>query len=613
VRLSFSGPPSVPDKVIAVPANWPGQWLDGAGNKLQGSGLTVAPGATAAWYFLRQNIDWDGQVYENDAVSLPTSPPPDSFKLSLSFDGFSSPWTVSKPLVAHKNPTSSGSYLYPAHFDDLRAGEFWFTGSNTHATGALGSQLFAYDMIVMAWDPAIGGANKILPGMSGAKNEAYRAWGKKIYAMADGTVAHYLDGVGANYHPGVSNDGPWKEPPWDDVSRAWTDHVGAGNHFYIRHGEEVVLYAHMQKGTLNPNLLHANAIVKAGDLLGLCGNAGSASEPHLHIHAIKGTVAEEGPLRPLLLHDVFAIDRQKLTLPSISGAWTRLERQGPPAATQGAFIWPLGRNPQWQGWEDLGGTVASAPAVASGAPNRLDVFAARTNGSLGHKRWDGATWHAWEDLVGTFKGAPAAVSWGSNRIDIVVRGMDDHLGHLWFDGSSWHGWEDIGGPVTSGPAVSSWGPNRIDVFAARSNGGLGHKRWDGTTWHGWEDLGGTFKGAPAAVSWGSNRIDIVVRGMDDHLGHLWFDGSSWHGWEDIGGPVTSGAAVSSWGPNHLDVFAAGADGQLATTRWDGSHWAPLDWVGGQMLDTPAVASRDSNRIDVFVRGADSHLGHLWWS
>ena len=64
-------------------------------------------------------------------------------------------------------------------------------------------------------------------------------------------------------------------------------HAGAGNHFYIQHGNEVAGYAHMQKGTLNSKLLAAGAKVTAGDVLGLAGNSGNASEPHLHIHAIK--------------------------------------------------------------------------------------------------------------------------------------------------------------------------------------------------------------------------------------------------------------------------------------------------------------------------------------
>ena len=308
VTLSFSAPPSVPEAVIPVPTNW---WPPG------GSGVHIPPGETAVWNFLREG-------FENDTVVLP-SPAPGSLTLSLFFDGFSSPWTVTRTLAPHKNLVSDDSYLYPARFDDLRPGEFWNTSSDTHGTGAQGSQLFAYDMNVVAYDTSKGQLNRLLPVTDGSKNEHYRVWGKKIRAMADGTVAQFLDGVGANYFPGTGNAaGPWQEPPWDNPAKAWADKVGAGNHFYIRHGSEVVLYAHMQKGTLNPNLLKLNAPVKAGDYLGLAGNAGSASEPHLHIHAINGTEAESGPLRPLLFHDIFTVDPSLLSLPNTAGPWARV-------------------------------------------------------------------------------------------------------------------------------------------------------------------------------------------------------------------------------------------------------------------------------------------------
>ncbi|HYA08477.1 MAG TPA: peptidoglycan DD-metalloendopeptidase family protein [Gaiellaceae bacterium] len=518
VTLTFHGPPSVPTATIAVPSNW---WPP------NGHGVHIDPGATAVWCFARES-------FGNDTVVLP-SPAPKSFDLALGFEGYSTPWTATKPLVPHKNPPAAGAYLFPAQFDDLRPGEFWATSSNSHGTGADGSQLFGYDMVVGAWDHDRGFYSRLLPKKDGTKNEHYRVWGKKIHAMADGTVAHFLDGVGANYHPGTGNDaGPWQEPPWDDPAKAWADHVGAGNHFYIRHGDEVVLYAHMQEGTLNKKLLENGATVTAGDVLGLAGNAGSASEPHLHIHAIRGAQAEDGPLRPLLFHDSFAVDPADLTPPSIAGPWRRMSGDGPPivlrndrggtsaAGLWGALIWPLGRHPEWTGWEDLGGSLTSPPAVASWGPNRLDVFAAGQDGRLAHTWWDGSTWHDWQTLGGVFKGAPSAVSRHANHISVFVRGLDDHLGHLWWNGSSWQGWESLGGNLTSAPAASSWSPHREDVFAAGHDRQLAHTWWSDPGWSNWDRVGGEFKGNPAAVSWGPNRIDVFVRGLDDHLGHVWW-------------------------------------------------------------------------------------------
>jgi hypothetical protein len=609
VTLSFAGPPAVPTATIQVPANWPPP---------DGKGVNIpANSGTGVWTFVRQ-------TGENDTVMF-ADVAPASVTLNLFFDTFTTPWTVTKNLVPHKNPVTGNAYLFPAQTDDLGAGEFWGASSNTHGTGAVGSQLFAYDMNVVGWDLTINALNHKLPNKNGDNNSDYRIWGKKVRAMADGKVLQVINDC-PNNEPPLANQFNGLEPhdtnlwntqqatfwgPCDTAhGGASVAHAGAGNHFYIQHGEEVALYAHMQKGTLNSALLTPGASVTAGDFLGLAGNSGNASEPHLHIHTIKGTQPENGPLRPLLFRDMFAIDQADLTLPSSAGPWARVNVQSPPLGPPNALIWPLGRDPQWHGWEDLGGPISSPPAVSSWGANRLDVFAMGGDGKLNHKWWNGSIWQGWQSLGGVFKGGPAAASWSANRIDVFVRGMDDHLGHLWWNGSAWQGWEDLGGSLTSAPAATAWGANRLDVFAAGADKNLKHKWWDGSTWHNWQNLGGTFKGAPAAVSWGPNRIDIFVRGMDDHLGHLWWNGQ-WNGWQDLGGPISSAPAVASWGANRLDVFAAGPDGNLMHKWWNGSKWSDWDWVGGKFQDNPAAASWGPKRIDVFVRGTDGKLGHLW--
>ena len=89
------------------------------------------------------------------------------------------------------------------------------------------------------------------------------------------------------------------------------------------------------------------------------------------------------------------------------------------------FVWPLGRNPEWRGWQDLGGIIKAAPAVASWASNRLDVFAAGADGQLNHKWWNGSKWSAWDWVGGVFDDNAAAVSWGLYRFDVFVRGLID--------------------------------------------------------------------------------------------------------------------------------------------------------------------------------------------
>ena len=79
-------------------------------------------------------------------------------------------------------------------------------------------------------------------------------------------------------------------------------------------------------------------------------------------------------------------------------------------------------DPPGSGWDDLGGTFASPPAVASWGANRLDIFGLGPGGAMFHKAWTVSEWYpsaaGWEDLGGTFEegSAPVAVAWGPNRL-----------------------------------------------------------------------------------------------------------------------------------------------------------------------------------------------------
>ena len=44
---------------------------------------------------------------------------------------------------------------------------------------------------------------------------------------------------------------------------------------------------------------------------------------------------------------------------------------------------------------------------------------------------NGSRWSNWENLGGTITSAPAAVSWGPNRIDVFARGQNQNLIHMY--------------------------------------------------------------------------------------------------------------------------------------------------------------------------------------
>jgi hypothetical protein len=290
VTLAFSSPPSVAPKSI-------------------GADVSLAAGASTVWYH--------GPA---DNVLLPL-PAPGSLTIGLQCDGYADAATVTVSLAAFISSLPGGAYTFPTGFQD---GEYWSGRSAAHSAAGGGVQLFGYDMAVVRYDEASKAWSELVPGGSPAKNEDYLIWGKPIVAMADGTVQSWLDGQPTNPNPpqDLSPPGPVE-----------------GNHFYIQHQEALVLYAHLQAGSLNPNLLTAGATVRAGDVLGLAGNSGNSSNPHLHIHAIRGTMPWQGPPWPISFRGVRTIDRSLYVPPDPAAPWVGVDGSGlPPVA---AAIAPL--------------------------------------------------------------------------------------------------------------------------------------------------------------------------------------------------------------------------------------------------------------------------------
>lgn len=299
LKVSFVGSPAV------GPSTFP---LD----------LTIAAGATASWF-----------VATAQNILLPV-PAPGQIRLAVSCDGFDTPVNLLASLKAHQSPTPAGSYRFPARAKDLRQGEYWSGASNGHAPAGDGSQLFGYDMGVIAWDAVDRKWTDLLPGTSGTKNEHFRISGKPIYAMAAGAVVAF-----ANDRPNNPNPGVDLSPP-DPVE---------GNHFYLQHGDELVLYAHFQKGSLNASLTSIGATVEAGQFLGLAGNSGNSSAPHLHVHSIQATSPWKGPLRPLPFNGLHVIDRTAVNPPDPAGPWTNADDKALPSVA--SVIWPEPTAPTW--------------------------------------------------------------------------------------------------------------------------------------------------------------------------------------------------------------------------------------------------------------------------
>ena len=108
----------------------------------------------------------------------------------------------------------------------------------------------------------------------GRANEDYFAFGREALTPADGIVTDVITGVRDN-KPGSMN-------PYSAL----------GNAVLIQHREhEVSVLAHLKLGSIT---VKVGDRVKKGQTIGLCGNSGNSSEPHLHYHLQNTPIIQDG-------------------------------------------------------------------------------------------------------------------------------------------------------------------------------------------------------------------------------------------------------------------------------------------------------------------------------
>ena len=101
-------------------------------------------------------------------------------------------------------------------------------------------------------------------------NKNYRCYGTDALAVADGVVVATKDGI------------PENVPGENSRAVAITLETVGGNHVILDLGDgHYAFYAHLQPGSLR---VKQGDKVKRGQVLGLVGNSGNSTEPHLHFH-----------------------------------------------------------------------------------------------------------------------------------------------------------------------------------------------------------------------------------------------------------------------------------------------------------------------------------------
>jgi len=100
--------------------------------------------------------------------------------------------------------------------------------------------------------------------------DRYAIFGVEVVSPCDGIVRRTVDGL-PDQTPGTADA---KNP--------------AGNHVVIRCGDVDVVLAQLGRGSV---AVRPAAAVRKGQLLGLAGNSGNTTEPHLHVHAERNGAA----------------------------------------------------------------------------------------------------------------------------------------------------------------------------------------------------------------------------------------------------------------------------------------------------------------------------------
>jgi len=169
------------------------------------------------------------------------------------------PTSVDKnPVVVISSPLAGGDWVAangPSNTSQHRRALIPINGH------AYISQRFAIDWVQVYPD------GKTYQG-DPSDNKSYRAYGAEIHAVADGVVTQVGDGI------------PQNTPGAKSLAVPITLETIGGNHVIMEIGSGLfAFYAHMQPGSLR---VKVGDKVTRGQVLGLLGNTGNSSEPHLH-------------------------------------------------------------------------------------------------------------------------------------------------------------------------------------------------------------------------------------------------------------------------------------------------------------------------------------------
>lgn len=129
-----------------------------------------------------------------------------------------------------------------------------------------------------------GPSGRAIVKTTGASVEDFYSWGTEVLAPAAGEVVSAIDSFQDNRVGVKDQNNP------------------GGNQVIIKVDEHTFIFlAHMQKGSVK---VKAGDHVTAGEILGLCGNSGNTSGPHIHMHIQDTPTLNHGLGQNLIFHAI---------------------------------------------------------------------------------------------------------------------------------------------------------------------------------------------------------------------------------------------------------------------------------------------------------------------
>jgi murein DD-endopeptidase MepM/ murein hydrolase activator NlpD len=158
---------------------------------------------------------------------------------------------------------------------------FWFpfngpTNDSAHRRSVqrIGGHYYIAQRFAIDWGGVGDNGYLLRENSSSKQNSSYYGYGYPVYAVADATVYQ------------ITDDLPENMPGTDKHAVTINLQTVAGNSVVLDLGSSrYALYAHLQPGSLR---VKKGQRIREGELIGLLGNSGNSSGPHLHFHVCDG-------------------------------------------------------------------------------------------------------------------------------------------------------------------------------------------------------------------------------------------------------------------------------------------------------------------------------------